>query len=110
MRICAVALLGFCAVLGASKPVPAQELDWAQKMFGELSYDFGNVASGSDARHQIEVKNIYKEQVRILHVGTTCGCTAAQPSKEILETGETAYIEVVMNTVKFKRQKNSNVD
>src|SRR5690606_38213670 len=60
--------------------------------------------------HRIAIKNLYKEQVRIVNVGTTCGCTAASPSHEVLETGETAYIEVVMNTVKFKREKNSNVD
>ncbi len=97
-------------LVGMSSPVFAQQLDWAQKMFSELKVDFGNVASGSDTRYQIEVKNIYKEQVRILNVGTTCGCTAAKPSQKVLETGETAYIEVVMNTVKFKQQKNSNVD
>ncbi len=97
-------------VIGVSSPARAQELDWAQKMFSELKVDFGNVASGSDTRKQIEVKNIYKEQVRILNVGTTCGCTVANPSQKVLETGEIAYIEVVMNTVKFKRQKNSNVD
>ncbi|MCA9028221.1 MAG: DUF1573 domain-containing protein [Planctomycetaceae bacterium] len=104
-------LLAACLLMvGISSRVSAQELDWAQKMFSELKVDFGNVASGSDTRHQIEVKNIYKEQVRILNVGTTCGCTAANPSQKLLETGETAYIEVVMNTVKFKQQKNSNVD
>ncbi|MCA9074084.1 MAG: DUF1573 domain-containing protein [Planctomycetaceae bacterium] len=97
-------------MVGMAPSASAQELDWAQKMFSQLKVEFGNVASGSDTRTQIEVKNIYKEQVRILNVGTTCGCTAANPSQKVLETGETAYIEVVMNTVKFKQQKNSNVD
>ncbi len=110
MRIGHCRIIGFCAVFLVSSLGNAQELDWAQRMFSELEHDFGTVASGSDTRHQIEIKNIYEEQVRILNVGTTCGCTAATPSKKVLETGETAQIEVVMNTVKFKRQKNSNVD
>lgn len=110
MRICGLYLLGVTLVLSGAVAATAQELNWAERMFSELQHDFGTVASGSDARHLIEVKNIYKEQIRILNVGTTCGCTAASPSRDVLETGESAYIEVVMNTVKFKQQKNSNVD
>jgi len=110
MRIGYCRIVGFCALLFAASLASGQELDWAQRMFSEMEHDFGTVASGSDTRHQIEIKNIYQEQVRILNVGTTCGCTVAKPSQKVLETGETAYIEVVMNTVKFKRQKNSNVD
>lgn len=103
-------LAAWLLMVGMAPSASAQELDWAEKMFSDLKVEFGNVASGSDTRTQIAVKNIYKEQVRILNVGTTCGCTAANPSQKVLETGETAYIEVVMNTVKFKQQKNSNVD
>jgi hypothetical protein len=88
----------------------AQELSWAHKMFSELRHDFGTVPRGADVRHSIAVKNVYQETVRIVNVGTTCGCTAAKPSQEVLKTGETAYVEVVMNTVKFSRQKDSNVD
>jgi len=92
-------LFGLGALLVAVSSANAEEKDWAQRMFSELEHDFGTVASGSDARHQITVKNLYKEQIRIVNVGTTCGCTAAKPSQDVLETGETAYIEVVMNTV-----------
>ena len=84
--------------------------NWAEKMFSELSHDFGSVARGADVRHRIQVTNLYEETIRISNVGTTCGCTAAEPSAKELKTGETAYIEVVMNTVKFLREKNSNVD
>ncbi len=107
-------LIGFALVMplvGATVSVAeAQELNWAQKMFSELNHDFGNVARGADARHYIAIKNIYKEPVSIVHVGTTCGCTAAKPDKDLLQTGEVAQVEVAMNTVKFSRQKNSNVD
>ncbi len=95
---------------GMASVADAQEQNWAQKMFSEQRHDFGNVARGADARAQIAVRNIYQETVRIVHVGTTCGCTAAKPDRDVLKTGETAQIEVVMNTVKFMRQKDSNVD
>jgi hypothetical protein len=86
------------------------ELDWAERMFSELRYDFGNIARGSDARHVIEVENPYQETVRITNVGTTCGCTAAEPDVRQLATHEVARIEVQMNTIKFMRRKDSNVD
>lgn len=100
----------------AASPLRAEEQvatvgdDWAEKMFSELSHDFGSVARGADVRHKIEVTNLYEETITISNVGTTCGCTAAEPSQKTLKTGETAYIEIVMNTVKFMRDKNSNVD
>lgn len=118
MLLCTVALL-WCsasptlAQLSQPSVVPSptgRTLNWAERMFSELKHDFGNVAKGADARHHITIKNLYEEEVRVLNVGTTCGCTAAKPDKELLRTGEVATIEVQMNTVKFSRQKNSNVD
>lgn len=103
-------LCSCAAVCGATAAAQAQNLNWAEKMFSQLRHDFGTVAKGADARHTITVKNIYEEDVRLLNVGTTCGCTAAKPDKDVLKTGEVARIEVQMNTVKFSNQKNSNVD
>lgn len=98
------------ALLSATATAPAAELNWAEKMFSELEHDFGVVARGADVRHRIFVKNLYKETVTITKVDTTCGCTAAKPSQQVLQTNETAYIEVEMDTRKFMRQKDSNVD
>lgn len=79
-------------------------------MFSELEHDFGTVARGADVRHLITVTNLYEEDVAIADVKTTCGCTAAKPDRTLLKTHEKAYIEVKMDTVKFMRQKDSNVD
>jgi len=87
-----------------------QNLNWAEKMFSELKHDFGTVARGADTRAYLVVENIYEEDVSIDNVGTTCGCTAAKPNKTLLKTGEQAEIEIKMNTVKFMRRKDSNVD
>lgn len=110
MRTSIVFPLVLAVACGASSAADAQQLNWAQKMFSELKHDFGTVARGADARHTITVKNIYQEPMRVVHVGTTCGCTAAEPDKRTLSSGEEAHIEVVMNTVKFMRRKDSNVD
>src|SRR5690554_1935851 len=87
----------FCAV--STSATIAQELNWAEKMFSELKHDFGTVARGADTRTTIYVTNLYEEDVSITNVGTTCGCTAAQPDRTLLKTHEKAAIEVKMNTV-----------
>lgn len=91
-------------------PASAQEQNWATKMFSELSHDFGTVARGADTRANLVIENIYQEDVTIDNVATTCGCTAAKPDRTLLKTGDKAVIEIKMNTVKFMRRKDSNVD
>lgn len=86
-----------------------QSTEWAMKMFEETSHNFGVVARGSDVQHRIKVTNIYEETVHISSVKTSCGCTAAKPSQDTLQSLETAYIEIVMDTKKFTRQKDSSV-
>ncbi len=102
----AVALL---AVSGFAGRALAQGAGWAEKMFEERSYDFGVVARGSTVSHRFKVTNIYDVPVHIASVRTTCGCTAASPSKTTLEPGESAYIEASMDTVRFVHRKDSNL-
>ena len=108
--LAALIVIGFSIQAMGQSTTQGEELDWAEKMFSELRYDFGNIARGADARHYIEVENLYEETVRITNVSTTCGCTAAEPDVEELATHEVARIQVQMNTVKFMRRKDSNVD
>lgn len=103
------------AVIAVLLLVPAplfaakQSSEWALKMFEETSHNFGVVAKGSDVSHRLKVTNIYEETVQIADVKTSCGCTAAKPSQTTLNSLETAYIEIVMDTKKFSRQKDSSL-
>lgn len=101
-----VLAFSFCEALHAQ----GKNLDWAEKMFSDLKIDFGTVARGADTRTEIIIENLYEEEVTLVKVGTTCGCTAAKPDKTLLKTHDKARIEVVMNTVKFMHRKDSNVD
>jgi len=91
------------------RPAQAQSDEWARKMFNALKHDFGTVARGSDAQYRFQIKNIYKQTVHISDVRTTCGCSAASPTKRTLKTFETAEVVVTMNTQKFTRRKDSNL-
>jgi len=89
--------------------IVAQENDWATRMFEKTTHDFGVVARGSDTTYRLKLKNIYKEDVHISEVSTTCGCSAGKPGQETLQSLEETYIEITMDTRKFMRRKDSNV-
>ncbi|MEQ9066013.1 MAG: DUF1573 domain-containing protein [Gimesia chilikensis] len=100
-------VLSLCLFVLNAAPSFGQE--WAMKMFDKDKIDFGVIARGSDAEYRLKIKNIYKDPVHIANVRTTCGCSAAEPSKSILESGEEGYIQVKMDTARFQRRKDSNV-
>jgi hypothetical protein len=58
---------------------------------------------------RLQIENIYKEDVHISDVRTTCGCSAATPSTKSLASRDKAYIEIKMDTERFTRRKDSNV-
>ncbi|MFK7778946.1 MAG: DUF1573 domain-containing protein [Gimesia sp.] len=100
-------ILSLCLFVLSASSAFGQE--WAQKMFDKDKIDFGVIARGSDAEFRLKIKNIYKDPVHISNVRTTCGCSAAEPSKNILASGEEGYILVKMDTKRFQRRKDSNV-
>lgn len=87
----------------------AQELSWAQKMFEKQSHDFGVVARGADVKYRFKITNLYRDPVHIASIRTTCGCSAAKPSRYTFNSREEAFIEVTMDTRKFMRRKDSNL-
>ncbi|HUG93035.1 MAG TPA: DUF1573 domain-containing protein [Planctomycetaceae bacterium] len=99
------------AVLAASLagPPAASAQGWAEKMFDKLTHDFGVVARGAEVKHRIRIRNIYSQTVHISNVRTTCGCSAATPDQTTLAPGETASVEIEMDTRRFMRRKDSNL-
>lgn len=106
-RSCLIAVLsaGFLTLGGSS----ATAQNWAEKMFNKRSHDFGVVARGAATEYRFKINNIYKQAVHIAEVRTTCGCSAAEPTKRTLQTNDTAEIIVTMDTRKFYRRKDSNL-
>ncbi|MBN1851269.1 MAG: DUF1573 domain-containing protein [Pirellulales bacterium] len=88
-------------LLAALLPVQVTAQEWAKKMFNALSHDFGTVARGADAVYKFEVKNIYKEDVHLSNVRSTCGCTIASIEHPIIKTHETGYVVARFNTPMF---------
>lgn len=95
--------------LSAQVEKPKERYPWAEKMFETLEHDFGVIARGADAHYRIEFTNIYEEEVNIQQVSASCGCTLAEPSSRTLAKGETAYIDVSIDTRKYLNDHTSIV-
>lgn len=61
-------------------------------------YDFGKVYSGTAVKHIFRLKNVGTAPLNINGVRTSCGCTAAQPTKKQLLPGEESDITVTFDT------------
>lgn len=60
--------------------------------FPETSHDFGMVDQGNVVGYNFKVINNGKSPLKIIRIRTSCGCTAAVTSKNILEPGESTDI------------------
>src|SRR5215211_2471371 len=74
---------------------------WANKLFSDTKHDFGTVARGSDTSYKFAAKNIYKQEVELLSVRSSCGCTSPTIEKKVLKTGDVGYVTAVFNTRTF---------
>jgi Protein of unknown function (DUF1573) len=99
MRVFWSAIVTCSVSLGVVCPCLAEA--WVVKMIPEQEYDFGAVARGADTVHRFEIKNIYKEDIKLLSVRSSCGCTSASLENEALKTGEVGYVVASFNTRTF---------
>jgi len=89
--------------------VQAEELTWGQKMFAKQNIDFGVVARGADVSYRLPIENLYEETITISDLRTGCSCITATAAKNQLESGEKSYIEVKLDTVRFSRERKTQV-
>ncbi len=75
--------------------------DWVAKMFAEKEHNFGTVARGADTVFKFPVKNIYKQDIELTNVRSSCGCTSPTLEHKLLKTGETGYVVATFNTRTF---------
>src|SRR5205085_6954664 len=70
---------------------------WAEKMFSENGHDFGAVPKAAKIEHRFKVTNLYKEDIHLASVRSSCGCTIPRIEKDTLKTGETGEIVAEFN-------------
>lgn len=74
---------------------------WVAKMFEEREHDFGTVARGADTVHRFAVKNIYKQDIELVSVRSSCGCTTPLIENKLLKTYDVGYVVAQFNTRTF---------
>lgn len=75
-----------------------QGQEWARKMFTEYVHDFKEVNLGEKPEYRFKIKNIYKEDITIRSVSSSCGCTIATPTKKVLKMYEEGEILCQFNS------------
>jgi len=83
--------------------------DWARKMFKTTNHDFGAVGRGSKQEFAFEFTNVYKEDVHVASVRSSCGCTTPSVSKDTLKTFEKAEVTAAYNTKSFLGAKSATI-
>lgn len=101
-------IAGLILLVALLAPVASAQ-DWAIKMFGSTTHDFGTVAKGSLAEYRFVIKNIYEEDAHIQSVTSSCGCTTPKITKADLKTFENGEIVAVLNTKTFTGHKSATL-
>lgn len=73
-------------------------------MFSETSHSFGTVAKGAKTEYRFTFRNKFKEDVHVVGVRTSCGCTTPSVTKKDLKTHQTSEVVAVFNTKTFVGQ------
>ena len=86
-------------MFSAFAAVPCSGKEWAKKMFdGKVEHDFGTVARGGKAEFDFVLQNLYKEDVHIASVRSSCGCTTPVIINDTLKTWEKGIIRAKFNS------------
>jgi len=99
---------GFALALCLSASVASAQ-QWAEKMFSERAFDFGSVAKAGKVEHQFVITNLYKDDVHIASVRSSCGCTQPRIGKDILKSHEQGAVIAAFNTRAFSGQRGATV-
>lgn len=77
--------------------------------FLENNYDFGTIKQGEKASHNFNFSNQGKSDLVIRKIKTTCGCTATNPEKMVIKSGESSHITVTFNSAGKKDEQHKTI-
>ena len=102
-----VATLAFALALLLCSTGYGQE--WARKMFDTTEHNFGVVARGAKVEHRFTIKNIYEEDVHVVSVRSSCGCTTPSITVDSLKTYEKSELVAAFNTSNFQGARSATL-
>lgn len=72
-------------------------------------WDFGVIKEGEVKNHEFDFKNEGSTPLKILDVGSSCGCTISEIKKKLLAPGESTKLNVKFNSKTYKGKINQFV-
>jgi len=96
------ALLALAVPAAALDPLPAITVS-------PESFDFGTMDQEQVRTTEVTVTNAGGAPLQIERLETTCGCTAAQPDKKVLEPGESTAVSITFDSKKFSGEQHKSV-
>lgn len=96
-------------LLAALTAAPVFGQEWARKMFEATNHDFVSVARGSKVQYRFNFTNLYKEDVHIASVRSSCGCTTAEFSERPIKTYEKGEVIATLNTQSYSGQRSATL-
>jgi len=90
---------------GCDTPTSAPTTNAPHIVFAEPVYDFGKVEQGEQVTHMFRFTNQGGQELRVESVKTSCGCTAAVISEEVLPPGKEGTISATFDTTHFSGEK-----
>ncbi|MEX2317676.1 MAG: DUF1573 domain-containing protein [Pirellulales bacterium] len=88
-------------VVSCALTAPAAAESWVDKMVTTQKHDFGTVARGADTIFRFPIKNVYKQDIELVSVRSSCGCTSPSLENKSLKTGDVGYVVASFNTRTF---------
>jgi hypothetical protein len=96
-----------CALISVGAVANAEQ--WARKMFTETHHDFGTVSRNAKTEHSFTIENCFEEDVHIVAVRSSCGCTTPVLSKKTLKSWEKGELVAQFNTRSFIGTKSAEI-
>lgn len=101
--------VGVLAVAAVAVVTSANAQEWAKKMFKETEHNFGTVIRDAKTEFPFEFENLYMEDVHVVAVRTSCGCTTPRIENATIKTYEKGAIVAHFNTDTFSGQRGATV-
>lgn len=76
----------------------ADSLKAPRIQFVKTMHNFGTITSGDVVNTEFIFQNVGKSELLIRKTKASCGCTATQPDKTVLQPGDSARIKVTFNS------------
>ncbi len=77
--------------------------------FPEPVFDFGKVEQGEQVSHTFRFTNQGGQELRIESVKTSCGCTAAVTSLDVIPPGQEGAISATFDTSRYAGEKTKSI-